>query len=111
MYCYSRRIVSFLELFCDLSFFFNFLTKNLFSFYSAFVFEKNLIRYHKIVFLRLLKMYTRAILSNTRRVAAQQSVRNAVSKITFLSILTRQLQSFSFSNLGQILCTDKRYHN
>ena len=33
----------------------------------------------KNIFFRLLKMYTRAILSNTRRVAAQQSVRNAVS--------------------------------
>ena len=84
MYCYSRRIVSFLELFCDLSFFFNFLTKILFNFYSAFVFEKNLIRVHKIVFLRLLKMYTRAILSNTRRVAAQQSVRNSVSFYIFI---------------------------
>ena len=35
--------------------------------------------FQKIFFFRLLKMYTRAILSNTRRVAAQQSVRNAVS--------------------------------
>ena len=38
----------------------------------------------KNVFFRLLKMYTRAILSNTRRVAAQQSVRNAVSFHIFI---------------------------
>ena len=37
------------------------------------------VNFLKIIFFRLLKMYTRAILSNTRRVAAQQSVRNTVS--------------------------------
>ena len=46
---------------------------------QATFFSKNSNIFFKNYFFRLLKMYTRAILSNTRRVAAQQSVRNAVS--------------------------------
>ena len=47
-------------------------------------FQKIQIYFLKIIFFRLLKMYTRAILSNPRRVAAQQSVRNAVSFQLFI---------------------------